>query len=58
MTSKLFVAVLSILFSLSPAAHGAKVYQVAQRYSVGPNPGLFRPQTSTATRDGCTEVGT
>src|SRR5205823_1936982 len=36
---KLFVAVLSILFSLSPAAHGAAVFQTAQSYSVGTNPG-------------------
>jgi hypothetical protein len=35
---KLFVAVLAILFSLSPAAHGAAVFQTAQSYPVGTNP--------------------
>jgi FG-GAP repeat len=35
---KLFVAVLSILFSLSPAAHGAVGFQTARSYSVGTNP--------------------
>jgi hypothetical protein len=35
---KLFVAVLSILFSLSPAAHGAVGFQAAQSYPVGTNP--------------------
>jgi len=36
---KLFVAVLAILFSLRPAAHAAAVFQTAQSYSVGTNPG-------------------
>ena len=35
---KLFVAVLSILFSLSPAAHGAVGFQTAHSYPVGANP--------------------
>jgi VCBS repeat protein len=35
---KLFVAVLSILFSLSPAADGAVGFQTAQSYPVGTNP--------------------
>jgi VCBS repeat protein len=35
---KLFVAVLAILFSLSPAAHGAVGFQAAQSYPVGTNP--------------------
>ena len=35
---KLFFAVLSILFSLSPAAHGAAGFQTAQSYPVGTNP--------------------
>ncbi len=35
---KLFVAVLAILFSLSPAAHGAVGFQTAQSYPVGTNP--------------------
>jgi hypothetical protein len=35
---KLFVAVLSILFSFSPAAHGAAGFQTAQSYPVGTNP--------------------
>jgi len=35
---RLVVAVLSILFSLSPAAHGAVGFQTAQSYPVGPNP--------------------
>jgi hypothetical protein len=35
---KLFVAVLAILFSLRPAAHGAAGFQTAQSYSVGTNP--------------------
>ncbi len=33
-----FVAVLAILFSLSPAAHGAVGFQTAQSYPVGTNP--------------------
>jgi hypothetical protein len=36
---KLLLAVLSILFSISPAAHGAAVFQTAQSNSVGTNPG-------------------
>ena len=35
---KLFFAVLSILFSLSPAAHGAAGFQTAHSYPVGTNP--------------------
>jgi hypothetical protein len=35
---KFFVAVLAILFSLSPAAHGATGFQAAQNYPVGANP--------------------
>ena len=35
---KLFLAVLSILFSLSPAARGAALFQTAQSYPVGTNP--------------------
>jgi hypothetical protein len=35
---KLFVAVLAIVFSLSPAAHGAPGFQTAQSYPVGTNP--------------------
>jgi hypothetical protein len=35
---KLFVAVLAILFSLSPAARGAVGFQTAQSYPVGTNP--------------------
>jgi hypothetical protein len=35
---KLFVAVLSILFSFSPAAHDAAGFQTAQSYPVGTNP--------------------
>jgi hypothetical protein len=35
---KLFLAVLSILFSLSPEAHGAAGFQAAQSYPVGTNP--------------------
>ncbi len=35
---KLFVGVLAILFSLSPAAHGAVGFQTAQSYPVGTNP--------------------
>ncbi len=35
---KLFLAVLAVLFSLSPAAHGAVEFQAAQSYSVGTNP--------------------
>jgi FG-GAP-like repeat len=35
---KLFVAVLAILFSLSPATHGAVGFQTAQSYPVGTNP--------------------
>jgi hypothetical protein len=35
---KLFVVVLSIVFSLSPAAHATVGFQTAQSYSVGTNP--------------------
>lgn len=35
---KLVLAAMSILFSLSPAAHGAAVFQTAQSYPVGTNP--------------------
>ena len=35
---KLFVAVLSILFSFSPAAYGAAGFQTSQSYPVGTNP--------------------
>jgi hypothetical protein len=35
---KLFLAVLSILFSLGPEAHGAAGFQAAQSYPVGTNP--------------------
>ena len=35
---KLFLAVLAILFSLRPAAHGAAGFQPAQSYPVGTNP--------------------
>src|ERR1700730_3833762 len=35
---KFFVAVLSILFSLNPAAHGAAGFQTAQSYPVGTAP--------------------
>ena len=35
---KLFVAVLAILFSLSPASHGTVGFQAAQSYPVGTNP--------------------
>jgi hypothetical protein len=51
---KLFLAVLSVVFTFGPAAHGAAGFQMAQSYPVGTNPSAV--EVGDFNGDGATDL--